>query len=394
MRGGHIRKRLRPDGTVQGYQVRLVDPRRPGKWILKTFDRKLDAERWLLKEQASIQRGDWADPRGADRTFAAVVDEYRTTWADLEPRTKAGYEHILKKHVLPFFGPTKVGAITADMIQRWVNELGEGRARNTVRRVYGVLRSALDVAVSRRYIAANPCASVKLPKKPGTTERMMYLTPDEVRTLAETIDPHWRVAVYVASYCGLRAGELWGLRRRDVDVVRGEIAVRQALKEINGAPDLPPEERGLIFGEPKSAASKRKLSLPAPIKQLLAEHLLLPLGGTDPDGLIFTTASGLPVRHGLFYSRVFKPAVKTALPHKAALRFHDLRHTCASLSLAVAPNLHVVKERLGHEDIRTTINTYGHPLPSVEAALADGLAQMFAAAEAPATNVVALPVNR
>jgi hypothetical protein len=95
-----------------------------------------------------------------------------------------------------------------------------------------------------------------------------------------------------------------------VDVVRGEIAVRQALKEINGAPDLPPEERGLIFGEPKSAASKRKLSLPAPIKALLAEHLLLPLGGTDPDALVFTTPSGLPVRHGLFYSRVFKPAVK------------------------------------------------------------------------------------
>jgi len=209
----------------------------------------------------------------------------------------------------------------------------------------------------------------------------MFLEPAEVRALAETIDPHWRVAVYVAAYCGVRAGKLWALRRQDVDVMRGDLSVRQALKEINGAEHLPPEERGLIIGEPKSQASKRKLTLPAPIKALLAEHLLRPLGGGEPGSLIFTTPSGLPVRHGLFYSRVFRPAVAQALPHKANLRFHDLRHTCASLSLAVpGAGLHIVKERLGHEDIRTTINTYGHLLPSVEAALADGLAEMFAAA--------------
>lgn len=84
------------------------------------------------------------------------------------------------------------------------------------------------------------------------------------------------------------------------------------------------------------------------------------------------------LRHGLFYKRVFKPAVARALPaDKQALRWHDLRHTCASLSLSVAPNLHVVKERLGHEDIRTTLNTYGHLVPSVDAALADGLSALF-----------------
>ncbi len=90
----------------------LPQPSQPRKWISKTFHRKTDAERWLTQEQASILRGDWADPRGADRTFADVADEYRTTWADLEPRTKAGYAHIyLRKHILPHFGACKVGAI-------------------------------------------------------------------------------------------------------------------------------------------------------------------------------------------------------------------------------------------------------------------------------------------
>jgi integrase len=99
------------------------------------------------------------------------------------------------------------------------------------------------------------------------------------------------------------------------------------------------------------------------------------------------------VRHGLFYRRVFRPTVAAVLPaDKQTLRWHDLRHTCASLSLAVAPNLHLVKERLGHEDIRTTVSTYGHMVPSVDAALADGLGALFdsAASAAPASNVVVL----
>lgn len=254
------------------------------------------------------------------------------------------------------------------------------------------------MAVQRRYITANPCDPVRLPKKPaGRSKRMLILTPEEVSALAEAIDPHYRTATYVAAYCGLRAGELWAQRRRDVDLMHGVLRVEQALKEVNGTKDndaLTDDERGLIFGPPKSAASIRPVSLPAPIKALLTDHLSGPLpGGNHPDALIFTTQSGLPVRHRLFYRRVLRPAVAKALPaDKQALRWHDLRHTWASLSLAVAPSLHVVKERLGHEDIRTTVNTYGHMVPSVDAALAEGLSALFDAATnaQPTSNVVEL----
>lgn len=97
------------------------------------------------------------------------------------------------------------------------------------------------------------------------------------------------------------------------------------------------------------------------------------------------------MRHGLFYRRVFKPTLvgdegnkdpkkrrKGALPrHLRSLRCHDLRHTCAALSLEVQPKLAMVQARLGHQDIRTTINVYGHLLPSVEAALSEGLTARF-----------------
>lgn len=92
---------------------------------------------------------------------------------------------------------------------------------------------------------------------------------------------------------------------------------------------------------------------------------------TDPDRLLFVTPRGYPVRHNLFYKRTFKPAVKEALPERLhRLRFHDLRHTCAALSLATpGGNLQHVKERLGHENISTTVDSTGSRVPSVDAAM-------------------------
>lgn len=403
---GHITKR------GDKYRARFPDPLGGGtKQIERTFAKKEYAEAWLDGMRHSARSGAYINPNDGARTFADVAAEYRTTWADLEPRTKAGYAHILRLHLLPRFGQARVSAVSTDAVQRYVNELAARLAPNTVRRIYGVLRAVLQTATERRYLARNPCDAVRLPKlRPATRantadERMIFLTPAEVAQLVQAMPEHYRTATWVAAYCGLRAGELWALRRKDVDLLTGTLYVRQALKEVNGgdainvgaAPrDTPASEKGLIFGPPKSKASRRRLALPAPIKALLAEHLSRSLpGGDGPDALIFTTPSGLPMRHGLFYRRVFAKA-RVALPaDKRALRWHDLRHTAASLSLAVTPSLHLVKERLGHEDIRTTINTYGHLLPSVEEGLNDGLAALFAAADtsAPDTttdNVVAL----
>ena len=95
---------------------------------------------------------------------------------------------------------------------------------------------------------------------------------------------------------------------------------------------------------------------------------------SDPDRLLFVTPTGRPVRHNLFYKRIFRPAVKAALPARLhAFRWHDLRHTCAALSLAASPSLAVVKERLGHENVQTTVDLYGKLVPSVDAALADAV---------------------
>lgn len=373
---------------VERYQARYPNPRKVGAKIERSFRTKKDAQRWITEQDASLHRGSWVDPRGADRLFPEIADEWRETWADLGPKTRLGYESILRHHLTGDegrFAGTRLGAITTKEIQDYVNELAdEGKAPNTLRRIFTVLRSCLRVAVERGYLAANPCDSVRLPRKrkgPGT--KQLFLTPAEVRKLAEKIDPHYRVAVYVAAYCGLRAGEQWALRRRDLDPLHGTLTVSRALQEINSTAESLAEDKGMIFGPPKSDAARRTLTIPSPIRTLLHDHLASTLpGGNGPNDLVFTTKTGAPIRQSLFYKRQFRPTVKKALPDRLhGLRWHDLRHTAASLSLAVEPNLHTVKVRLGHEDIHTTVNTYGHLLPSADAALADGLAAMFDGAE-------------
>lgn len=389
---GYVRNRGKTKAGKTKWQARWRHPHDPRKVVERQgFPTKKLAEAWIEGQDAAAWGGSWVDPRDADQTFAEVVESWRSTWGNLEPKTRAGYNNILKQRILPVFGDRRIGRITHDEIQAFVNRVQAGTDRqgkrhnvprepNTVHRFYTVLRGVFRHAERRRLIAASPCEHITLPSKRRGRPRMLFLEPGEVRAVAEAVPAHYRTAVYVAAWTGLRAGELWALRRDDIDLLRGKLRVDESLRELNGE-SVRAADRGMSFGPPKSEASRRTLSLPAPIKALLTEHLARPLpGGTGPDALVFTTPSGLPVRHGLFYGRVFRPAVKVALPaSKHALRWHDLRHTAASLSLAVTPSLHVVKERLGHEDIRTTINIYGHLLPSVDEALADGLGKLFEA---------------
>src|SRR3989442_13066838 len=110
---GHIKKRALGDGTIR-YQAPIPSPANRRKDIVRTFERKRDAERWLSAQTVAIDRGDFIDPRRGDTAFEAVADEGRDTWPDLAPKTQVGYESILRGHVLPAFALASVRAITPD----------------------------------------------------------------------------------------------------------------------------------------------------------------------------------------------------------------------------------------------------------------------------------------
>ncbi len=157
------------------------------------------------------------------------------------------------------------------------------------------------------------------------------------------------------------------------------MTVRQALKDVNGR---------LEFGPTKTHA-QRRITLPTFLRKLLEDHL----AGASPggSGLVFTGLRGAPLQHRVFYKRQFKPAVRAALPAaKAGLRFHDLRHTCASLLIAAGAHPKAIQERLGHASITMTLDRYGHLLPGLGDSLADALDSAYESAGAAPANVVEL----
>lgn len=386
---GHIKKRTRSDGSVS-WQARIAKPGNRHAHDVKTFDRKVDAQRWLANQNAARVTSAYVEPRRGETPLSAVAEEWTATWTDLEPKTRVGYRSILNQHVLPAFGSTPVGRLKPEAIQTWINALADRRAPNTVRRVMDVLRNVLRLAVERRYISASPADPVKLPKKGGRrrTIDIAPLTHAQLDVVANAMPtPTYTLAVRTAAYMGLRAGELWALRRDDVDLLRGVLRVDEALKEVTAeqSAGLPPENvltPSLIIGPTKTHAI-RTLPIPAGLRTDLAEYLagVLP-GGHGPRAFIFTTPTGEPVRHNLFYKRVFSPVAPST-------RFHDLRHTCAAWLIEAGAHPLAVMQYLGHEDIRTTMNVYGHMFPAGLDALAASLDAGYARREEP-SDVAAL----
>jgi len=251
-----------------------------------------------------------------------------------------------------------------------------------------VLSSILSEGVELGLLRENPGMRMRLAAPPR--RHMTVLTDVEVRALAEAVQrPQDRLAVYVAAYTGLRAGELWALRCADVDLEQRTLRVERTLTSEHGA---------LIFRDATTTeGSRRTVSLPMFLANMLAAHLAAPNGRTpnnqaDPDALLFTAPGGAngrktgdpdnAVRHELFRRRVFKPAVAASLPAaKQNLRWHDLRHTCASLLINRGANILLVARHLGHADPSMTLKVYGQLYPSHEAALADALDAGFNAAQ-------------
>jgi integrase len=195
-------------------------------------------------------------------------------------------------------------------VQRYVNRLASDPNISSaqMRGIYSTLRAAINHGVKMNKVKVNSCVKIDLPR--SRRQEMLCLSATEVRSLAEAIDPHYRVLIYTAAYTGLRAGELLALRRQDVDLLRGTITVRRSLKDHNGH---------LSFGETKTGTT-RTVSLPKFLTRMLSEHFALSPG--LPDALVFASKTGLPLRHGNFTRRHFRPTVIRTLPaDEHALRF-------------------------------------------------------------------------
>src|ERR671913_2070927 len=357
----HIERRVR-SGKVN-YRARYRDP--AGRERSKSFSRKVDAERWVAEIEHAKTRGAWTDPALGRVRFADWLAAWWATTTNLRPTTRARDETLLRLYALPRFGQIPLAAISQLEVRTWVAELSaRGFAPATVTKAYQLLGKVLAAAVDAGYLAQSPCRNVPLP----TVEReeMRFLTPTEIVALAEAIRPTYRALVFVGAYGGLRIGELAGLRRSRIDLLRGTVQVAEIVVEVRGV---------LHVGPPKTRASRRTVGLPRFVADELAAHLA---DASDPEALVFTAPQGGPLRLPAFRARVWRPAVIAAALD--GLRIHDLRHTAVALWIAAGANPKEVAARAGHAPVGFTPDRYGHLYPEADTALRDRLDALYGTA--------------
>jgi integrase len=351
-----------------------VEKRGPNRWRARyrtadsrehsrTFTRKTDAERFLVAEQAAVAQGEWIDPRRRRATVGQLGAQLLATKAD--PNT-ASWNRAMLRHVNARWENVPIGNVDHLGVQTWVTEIASILGPDTVRGAFRVLHEIVSMALRGRLIGHDPCLGVRLPKV--DRRDMLFLSPAQIVALADGLETAWPghgwgLLVRFAAYTGLRAGEIGGLRVKHLDLLRQRVHVTGALKTYG------------VDGDTKTGKA-RWVDLPRQLCDELAAHL----AGRDhgPEARIWTGERGAPLSHKWFYTHRFKPIVDelsaddelpvivdSAGEVTHTLRFHDLRHTCVALLIGKGAQQYEVMEHLGHTNIQTTINTYGHLFPSV-----------------------------
>ena len=361
-----IEKRRTRSGDLR-YEVRLRVP--DGKERSRTFRTKKEAERYERGQRTAADQGRWIDPRSGRVTLAEWCEEWQRTVVHLRATTRRIYDANLRNHILPDLGEIELARLTPSALRAWLAELtnkvgshGRPLSAGSVSQAYRTLNRVLSAAVDNELLGRNPLGSVKPPRVEA--KPMRFLSHEEVARVGTTIDPRYRVLVFVVAYTGLRAGELTALRRKDVDLLHRTITVTEQVHSISGQH---------VVTSPKSAASRRSVARPTIVVGELEKHLT---SYAEPgvEGLVFPAPEGGFLRIENFRKRVWNPAVHVA--GVAPLRLHDLRHTCASLAIAAGADVKVLQRMLGHASAALTLDRYGHLLPGQAQSVADRLDEM------------------
>lgn len=383
----HVTKRTTRSGEAR-YDVewRLVD----GKVRTKTFSRRKDAEAFRARMETHKADGDAIDPRRGRVTFGA----YAETWIanrlvngrPLTPMTKQGYSGLLKRNILPTFGALPLRAITADRVGVWHAKLLE-RNPDQAAKSYRLLRAILNTAVSERRLPRNPC-TIKGAGTEHAPERPMLDTVT-VLDLADAITPRLRALVILGAFVTLRPGELLGLRRCDVDLLKRQLHVRQQVHEIAGSGRI-------VIPHAKTAAGMRTLTIHEHAIPALTEHLAS-YAEPGAEGLLFTGPSG----GALYRSRLSREWAKACRAVGIeGVRIHDLRHHAATITAyKTGVTTRELMARLGHRSDRAALR-YQHATEERDREIASFIDEVIEAAEArrreraESANVVVLDDHR
>ena len=322
--------------------------------------RKRDAQKRLTELLSSLDKGIYTPPG------RLTVAEHLHNWLEgyvktnCSQRTLDGYSSIIETHLIPALGQIQLTKLHQQAIQGYYGKACDKLSNRTVHHHHRVLSQALKYAVRQGYLGRNPCEVVDAPSPSKKT--MRTLIPDEVERLLDTAkDSYYYPVFYTAISTGLRQAELLGLRWRDIDLDTCSISVNRVYYKRGGISQ---------FKEPKTQHSRRRITMTSKLESYLREYkkncalFYLDLGRLiNLDDIVFTTVEGNPIDPCVLSHNFSKTVHRAGLRN---VRFHDLRHTFASLMLlkGVAPK--VISEALGHASVAFTMDTYSHIIEGMQ----------------------------
>jgi integrase len=366
---GHVRKR----GTKWAFIIDLgrdeVTGERQQKWF-SGFNTKKEAERALAEKINEVNKGTYIEP--SDLTLSEYLRGWLQDYAKVNcaPRTYEGYEYIIRDHIIPSLGRITLDKLKPMHIQRYYSQrLQNGRrdgkgglSPRTVLHHHRVLREALQHAVKWQLLSYNPADAAEAPKP--QRKKFNVLSKDEVHKLLDAASktPYYE-AIYMAINTGMRRGEIYGLQWADINFTNKTVGINQTLQRLKG--------EGLVFRETtKTDGSRRSIaisdnviSMLQKIKTKQKENRLLCGPLYEDHDLVFSNTHGTPINIDYVSQQFGYLVKKIGLQH---VRFHDLRHSHATLLLEQGEHPKVVSERLGHSSITITMDLYSHVTPNMQ----------------------------
>jgi integrase len=287
-----------------------------------------------------------------------TVGEYLRGWLGtltVRPRTLSRYEEFVRLHIEPTIGRIQLANLNAQQLEALYAEKRKSLSAASVHHLHVVIHEALDKAARQGAVARNVAVLVD----PPTVERkeMKVLSRDEARRLLDAVKGTRLEALYTLALAGLRQGELLGLRWKDVNLETGSLSVTHTLQKLGGE---------FVFAEPKSKSSRRRVSLGETERAALREHRRRQLeeGVVPWQGLVFCSEQGGPIDGKGLLKSFHRLLKRVGLPR---VRWHDLRHTAATLMLASGVHQKIVSEMLGHSTTAITMDLYSHVTPTMQA---------------------------
>lgn len=339
----------RPTGQ---WRARYRDPE--GKEHARHFDRKADAQRWLDQVTSDLVRGTYVDPKAGQLRFGSFAEEWLAAQT-FDVSTHEAVELRLRVHILPTFGKLELKAIRPSTVQAWLRDRQAHCAATHVRVLLANLSTILSAAVDDGLLARNPCESRSVRAPKVEQNRVVPWTADQVAAVVDAHPERYQAVPIVAAGCGLRQGEVFGLRVEDVDFLRRKVLVRQQVKLVKSRPVIAPPKGG----------KTREVPLPDAVAEAISEQVRrFPSGDS---GLVFVTREHKPLVRTYYNPHIWKKSLRAAgVDPTRENGMHALRHFYASVLLDAGESIRALADYLGHSDPGFTLRVYTHLMPSSE----------------------------